>query len=70
MLVKLLFKTMAYKLTMDASERLSTFFDIVPSDRMMAFFPDMISKKDNTKYVDITFSGSKTITQIYAKYKK
>ena len=55
---------------MDASERLSTFFDIVPSDRMMAFFPDMISKKDNTKYVDITFSGSKTITQIYAKYKK
>jgi len=30
---------------MDASERLSGFFDIVPSDRMMASFPDMISKR-------------------------
>jgi len=30
---------------MDANERLSGFFVVVPSGRMMASFPDIISKR-------------------------
>lgn len=33
------------ELTIDASERLSVFFIVVPSVRMMASFPDIISNR-------------------------
>lgn len=37
------------ELTIDASDRLSGFFVIVPSVRIMASFPDIISKRTTPK---------------------